>query len=98
MAADPGNEEPVASARPLAVVTGASAGIGEAIARRLAKEGFRLLLGARREDRIQRIAKELGAEGKVLDVSDEASVAAFCAGADDAQLLVNKDRKSTRLN
>ena len=89
MVADPGDEEPVASARPLAVVTGASAGIGEAIARRLAKEGFRLLLGARREDRIQRIAKELGAEGKVLDVSDEASVAAFCAGADDAQLLVN---------
>ena len=75
--------------RPLAVVTGASAGIGEAIARRLSMEGFRLLLGARREEPILKLAAELGAVGRVLDVRHEASVSAFCAEAEDAQLLVN---------
>ncbi|MGA7172346.1 MAG: SDR family oxidoreductase [Candidatus Dormiibacterota bacterium] len=82
-------EGAAARARPLAVVTGASAGIGGAIARRLAAEGFRLLLGARREKPIKRLATELGARGMVLDVSDEESVAAFCAEAGDAQVLIN---------
>ncbi|MGC2192171.1 MAG: SDR family oxidoreductase [Candidatus Dormiibacterota bacterium] len=89
MDGDPRRAEVAAEARPLAVVTGASAGIGEAIARRLAAEGFRLLLGARREEPIHRIAAELGAKGSVLDVSDEGSVAAFCAQADGAQVLIN---------
>ncbi|HEY6537654.1 MAG TPA: SDR family oxidoreductase [Candidatus Dormibacteraeota bacterium] len=75
--------------RPLAVVTGASAGIGEAIARRLHAEGFRLLLGARRQDQIERVAEELGAVGRVLDVRDEASVEAFSREASDASVLVN---------
>ena len=75
--------------RPLAVVTGASAGIGKAIALRLAEEGFRLLLGARREDRVREIAAEIGAEARVLDVADESSVAAFCAGIDRVEVLVN---------
>src|ERR1035441_11086256 len=89
MVADPGDEEPVASARPLAVVTGASAGICEAIAVRLAKEGFRLLLGARREERLRAVATRLGADWKVLDVADETSVAAFCSGVDRVEVLVN---------
>jgi NADP-dependent 3-hydroxy acid dehydrogenase YdfG len=76
-------------ARPLAVVTGASAGIGEAIATRLAGAGFRLLLGARREDRLREVAERLGADARPLDVSDEASVASFCAGIDRLEVLVN---------
>ncbi len=78
-----------APSRPLAVVTGASAGIGEAIATRLAAEGFRLLLGARREDRIRALADRLGAEARVVDVADEGSVAAFCAGLERVEVLVN---------
>jgi NADP-dependent 3-hydroxy acid dehydrogenase YdfG len=77
------------SQSPLAVVTGASAGIGEAIARRLADEGFRLRLGARRGDLIQKLARELGAEGRVLDVSDQDSVADFCAGLSEVAVLIN---------
>jgi hypothetical protein len=76
-------------ARPLAVVTGASAGIGEAIATRLAAEGYRLILGARREERLGEVAGRLGAEARILDVADEASVAAFCTGIDRLSVLVN---------
>jgi hypothetical protein len=75
--------------RPLAVVTGASAGIGEAVARRLAAAGYRLLLGARRLELLEPIAAELGGEARRLDVSDQASVDAFCSGVTDLAVLVN---------
>jgi hypothetical protein len=75
--------------RPLAVVTGASAGIGEAIARRLSAVGFRLLLGARRLELLEPLAAELGGEARRLDVSDQASVDGFCSRVTDLAVLVN---------
>jgi short-subunit dehydrogenase len=47
-----------------AVITGASAGIGESFAKILAKEGYDVMLAARREDRLQKLAKEIEALGK----------------------------------
>ena len=57
-----------------AVVTGASSGIGEATARRLAAEGFHVFCAARRTDRIEALAKEIGGTAVRCDVTDPASV------------------------
>jgi NADP-dependent 3-hydroxy acid dehydrogenase YdfG len=76
-------------ARGTAVVTGASSGIGAATARSLHRTGFDLVLGARRLDRLQDVAEPLGARARFLDVTDPASVEAFCAEIPECRLVVN---------
>lgn len=73
-----------------AVVTGASSGIGADTARHLADAGFDLVLGARRVDRLEQLARELdGARFHQLDVTDATSVEAFAQGLGRVDLLVN---------
>ncbi len=72
-----------------AVVTGASSGIGAATARQLAQQGWDVVIGARRVDRLQALADEIGARALPLDVTDQASVDAFCAELERCDLLVN---------
>jgi NADP-dependent 3-hydroxy acid dehydrogenase YdfG len=75
--------------RGLAVVTGASSGIGAATAHRLAKEGFDVVVGARRMDRLTAVAEAINARALPLDVTDPVSVDAFCAEVPDCRVLVN---------
>src|SRR6186713_2235142 len=63
-------DAPNGAARRIAVVTGASSGIGEATARLLAEKGWRCVLVARREDRLRTLADEIGGEVEVCDVGD----------------------------
>jgi NADP-dependent 3-hydroxy acid dehydrogenase YdfG len=69
----------------MAVVTGASSGIGAATARALAGDGWRVLVGARRVDRIEALATEIGARSRHLDVDDAGSVERFAAFVTSAE-------------
>ncbi|MDQ3992883.1 MAG: SDR family NAD(P)-dependent oxidoreductase [Actinomycetota bacterium] len=83
----------VSGERGVAVVTGASSGIGEAVARALTVRGWRCVLVARREQRLRRLAEQLGGEYEVCDVGDREAVERMAAAVRERHpvisLLVN---------
>jgi len=73
----------------VAVVTGASSGIGAATARALAADGWSVVVGARRVDRLAALADEIGGRAHALDVTSAGSVDRFAEAVGDCRLLVN---------
>lgn len=80
---------PNLSLNKVVLITGASSGIGAAIGRELGAAGAKVMLGARRTDRLNALAEEIRAKGgealtRRLDVTDRADVAAFADAARQA--------------
>ena len=81
-------------AQPVAVVTGASSGIGAATAIALAAAGYDVVLGARRVDKLGEVARRIGDAGGTatvmeLDVTDQDTVDALAAAVAQCDVLVN---------
>jgi NADP-dependent 3-hydroxy acid dehydrogenase YdfG len=72
-----------------AVITGASGGIGAATALRLAREGFTVVLGARRMERLEKVAKLTGGRALELDVTNPDSVDNFAGSIERVDVLIN---------
>jgi NADP-dependent 3-hydroxy acid dehydrogenase YdfG len=86
----PGTTPAATPAQPrVAIVTGASSGIGEATARTLASQGFHVVAVARRGDRLQRLADEIGGTAAPADVTDVDAIEALAAGLSRVDVLVN---------
>jgi NAD(P)-dependent dehydrogenase (short-subunit alcohol dehydrogenase family) len=84
---DAGAPEPAGAApehRPVAVIGGASSGIGEAVARRLAADGFHVHVAARREQPLRALAEQVGGTSTVADLSQAADARRL---ADDVAAL-----------
>jgi NADP-dependent 3-hydroxy acid dehydrogenase YdfG len=79
----------VSADRRTAVVTGASSGIGEATARALAGAGFEVVCAARRLERCEKLAEEIGGRALHLDVADPKSVGLLAAAVPEASVLIN---------
>lgn len=73
----------------IAIVTGASSGIGKATAGALAQDGWHVIVAARRTDKIQAVADEIGGTAIELDVTDQESVDKLAAQVERVDLLVN---------
>jgi len=94
--AEQGNASPVT--RPLAVITGASSGIGASFARKLAARGYDLILVARREDRMRAMARQFHddygttTEGVIADLTQQVDLEAVAnriSAAGNLALLIN---------
>ncbi|MGY1691033.1 SDR family oxidoreductase [Geodermatophilus sp. SYSU D01105] len=85
----PSTPRPLPGEGRTAVVTGASSGIGAATAARLAEEGFDVVLGARRLDRLTELAATIGGRALPLDLTDPVSVEEFAGALDRVDVLVN---------
>lgn len=74
---------------PVALVTGASSGIGAATVRSLAEAGFHTVAAARRLERCRELAEEVGGEAIELDVTDQASVGAVAEALEEVDVVVH---------
>jgi 3-oxoacyl-[acyl-carrier protein] reductase len=74
-----------------ALIVGASSpgGLGEAVARRLARDGHRILIAGRRRDRLDPLAAELGGAALTCDITDEDSIQAMAAAAGPVDIAIN---------
>jgi short-subunit dehydrogenase len=70
------------------LLTGATGGLGQAIARDLAARGARLVLTGRRGDVLEPLATELGAEVRTVDLADDAQVLSLAGQSADVDVLV----------